>query len=172
MSAESLQMEKNQTMNSRLMMLFATMLLLAAPLGSPAQELSIFADQAFQPALQEILPLFSEQTGVAVQLSLGNSIILAERLRSGHPADVFFPASEEAMNRMTEKGLVDVALKRNILALPAAPPTEEGVIPETQYAAAAVLNESTNRLQAMAFLEFLVSEPARAAFARQGFALP
>ena len=159
-------------MNRRLISFAAAALLLAAPLGAGAQELSIFADQAFQPALQEILPLFSEQTGFEVQLSLGRSAILAERIRSGHPADVFFPASVEAMNLVMEKGLVDVALKRNILALPAVEPAEEGVAPETQYAAAAVLNDATNRLQAMAFLEFLVSEPARAAFSRQGFALP
>lgn len=159
-------------MNSRMIRLTLALLLLAAPLGAAAQELSIFADQAFQSALQEILPRFSEQTGFAVQLSLGLSDILAERLRTGHPADIFFPASDEAMARVMEKGFVDVALKRNILALPSTTPPEEGIAPETRYAPAAVLTASTNRLQAMAFLDFLGSETAREAFSRQGFALP
>lgn len=140
--------------------------------GAFAQNLSIFADQAFQPAMQEIVPLFTDQTGFEVQLSLGQSAILAERIRSGTDADLFFPASEDAMRQMVEKGLVDVTLKRTILLMPAAGPVEDGIVPEPQRISAAVLNSATNRLQAMAFLEFLVSEPARAAFAQQGFSLP
>ena len=85
---------------------------------------------------------------------------------------MFFPASEGDMQLVVQKGLVDVALKRNIVVVPATAPAEEGVTPETEYTSAAVLLNATNRLQAMAFLEFLTSEPARAAFARQGFALP
>lgn len=159
-------------MKKHMIQIVAVLLLTAALPGVLAQELSIFADQVFQPALQEILPLFTEQTGFAVQLSLGRSPILAERIRSGFPADVFFPASEEIMRQIMEKGLVDVALKRNILALPTAAPAEGGDVPGPSYTSAAVLVNTTHRLQAMAFLEFLVSEPARAAFARQGFTLP
>ena len=76
------------------------------------------------------------------------------------------------MGLVMQKGLADVALKRNIVLMPAKEPTEEGIVPEPQFTSAAVLINATNRLQAMAFLEFLTSEPARAAFARQGFALP
>jgi len=155
-----------------LLLAISALLAVAARCAS-AQELSVFADQAFQPALKEIVPQFTEQTGFAVQLSLGRSTILAERIvRADVPADLFFPASEDAMRQVMEKGLVDVALKRNILVMPATGPVEEGIEPEPQYTSAAVLSRTTNRLQAMAFLEFLVSEPARAAFARQGFALP
>lgn len=150
----------------------ASALLALSACGAAAQTLSIFADQMFQPVLQEILPLFTDQTGFEVQLSLGQSPILAETIRSGTSADLFFPASEESMRQMVEKGLVDVALKRNILLMPAVGPVEEGIVPEPQQISAAVLNSATNRLQAMAFLEFLASEPARAAFTRQGFSLP
>lgn len=154
-----------------------SLLVLAAALAlagvrAPGQGLSIFADQAYEPVLQDLAKQFSDQTGFAVQLSLGRSTILAERLRNGAPADVFFPANEGQMNQVMEKGLVDVSLKRNILVLPPAEPGEDGIVPEPQYVPAAVLANSTNRVQAMAFLEFLVSEPARAAFGRQGFTLP
>lgn len=160
-------------MKNPFLLLTASALLAVATRCASAQELSIFADQAFRPALQEIVPQFTEQTGFEVQLSLGQSTILAERIvRADVPVDLFFPSSEEAMRQVMEKGLVDVALKRNILVMPATGPVEEGIEPETQYTSAAVLASTTNRLQAMAFLEFLVSEPARAAFARQGFALP
>jgi ABC-type molybdate transport system substrate-binding protein len=137
-----------------------------------AQGVRFFADQAFQPSLQEILPLFTEQTGFKVELSIGRSSILADRIRSGIPADLFFPASEEVMRQMMSKGLVDVALKRNILILPGIRNMEEDIEPEPQYMAAAVLTRAANRLQAMALLEFLTSQTAQEAFARQGFALP
>jgi len=160
-------------MKNRSVLAAAMALLAASALCASAQALAIFADQAFQPALQEITPLFTEQTGFEVELSLGRSTILAERIiRGGISADLFFPASEESMQQLVEKGLVDVSLKRNILVMPSTEPPEEGIPPEPEYTSAAVLSSATNRLQAMAFLEFLVSEPARAVFARQGFALP
>jgi ABC-type molybdate transport system substrate-binding protein len=159
-------------MNKRILRIAFAACLAIGVFRAQAQELSIFADQSFQAALQEIVPLFTDQTGFEVQLSLGRSPILAERIRSGISADVFFPASEEDMGRVMEKGLVDVALKRNVLVLPPIEPVEEGLVPGPRFVSAAVLASCTNRLQAMALLEFLVSEPARAAFARQGFTLP
>ena len=154
--------------------LFASMVLLAASACcAAAQALAVFADKTFRPALKEIVPLFEEQTGFKVDLSCGRSPALAEKIiRSEVPPDLFFPDSETAMQQVVEKGLVDVALKRNVVQMPAAEPVEEGVVPEPQFTSAAVLLNADHRLQAMAFLEFLVSEPARAAFARQGFALP
>lgn len=154
--------------------LFVSMALLAAgAANASAQKLAVFADKSFRPALEEIAPIFAERTGFEVQLSLGSSDALAERIiRAEVPPDVFFPASETAMQLVMEKGLVDVALKRNVLLMPAAEPTEEGVEPEPQYTSAAVLANAANRLQAMAYVEFLTSDEARAAFARQGFALP
>ena len=159
-------------MKKPFLLITAAVLLAFCARGAAAQALSVFADQAFQPVLQEIAPLFTDQTGFEVQLSLGQSAILAESIRAGAAADLFFPASEDAMQQMMEKGLVDVALKRNIVLMPATGPVEEGIVPEPQQISAAVLNSATNRLQAAAFLEFLASEPARTAFARQGFSLP
>ena len=154
--------------------LFASMILLAvSSCCAAAQELAVFADKAFRPALKEIVPLFEAQTGFKVDLSCGRSPALAEKIiRAAVPPDLFFPDSETAMQQVVEKGLVDVALKRNVVQMPAAEPVEEGLAPEPQFTSAAVLLNADHRLQAMAFLEFLVSEPARAAFARQGFALP
>jgi ABC-type molybdate transport system substrate-binding protein len=76
------------------------------------------------------------------------------------------------MNYVMEKGLVDVTLKRNFLVRPPEKPAEDDLTPAPQYIPAAVLANSTNRLQAMAFLEFLVSESARAVFVRQGHTPP
>ena len=106
-------------MRSSVILVTAVILLVVSALCAlAAQELNIFADQTLRPALQEIAPLFTDKTGFEVQLSLGRSSILAERIRNGVAADLFFPASDEAMRQMMEKGLIDVALKRHILDLP------------------------------------------------------
>ena len=152
--------------------LAALFLLFAAALRAPAQEARVFADKLYQPALKEIAPLYSQQTGFEIRLSLGPSAKLADRIASGAPADLFFPATEEAMRQVMEKGLVDVALKRNILNLPSTEPPIDGVPPEPQQISAAVMANAPNRLQAMAFLEFLTAEASREVLVRQGFALP
>ena len=173
MCAFSILREEDHPMKYRFILFAAMALLATSACCASAQELAVFADKTFRPALEEIAPLFTEQTGFKVDLSFGRSPALAEKIvRAKVPPDLFFPDSENAMQQVVEKGLVDVALKRNVVQMPATEPVEEGVVPEPQFTSAAVLLNAANRLQAMAFLEFLVSEPARAAFARQGFALP
>ena len=153
--------------------LVAALVLLAAGAGcAPAQELAVYADESFRAALKEIAPMFKETTGFEAHLVLNRSDALAARIVAGAAADLFFPASEESLRLVMEKGLVDVALKRHILDLPSNEPVVEGVVPPPQHISAAVLANAANRLQAMAFLEYLVSEPARAVLSRQGFALP
>ena len=160
-------------MNKPFILFAALVLLVGSALRASAQELRVFADRDFQPALKEIAPLFTQQTGFPVDFSWGRSTALAEKIvRMDTPPDLFFPATEADMQQVVQKGLIDVALKRNILVVPSTKPAEKDVTPETEYTSAAVLLNATNRLQAMAFLEFLVSEPARAVFARQGFTLP
>ena len=153
--------------------LASALVLLAVGVGrASAQDLAVYADESFRAALKEIAPMFKETTGFEARLVLGRSDALAARIVDGAAADLFFPASEDAMRQVMEKGLVDVSLKRNILMGPPAEPVAEDVPAEPQYVQAAVLLNATHRLPAMAFLEFLVSEPARGVFARQGFALP
>lgn len=154
--------------------LFIPLLALALWAGTAAaQPLKVFADKAYQPALREIVSQFTQQTGFEVKLTCGRSAALAERIvRAKKAPDLFFPAADDAMQLAMEKGLIDVALKRNILVLPPAEPVEGEPPPGPEYVAAAVLRDAANRLQAMAFLEFLGSEPARAVFASYGFALP
>ena len=159
-------------MNIRHILVAALVLLAAGAVCAPAQELAVYADESFRDALKEIAPLFKETTGFEAHLVLGRSDALAARIVAGATADLFFPASEESLRQVMEKGLVDVALKRNILMGPPAEPVAEDVPAEPQYVPAAVLLTATHRLQAMAFLEYLVSEPARSVFARQGFTLP
>lgn len=143
-------------------------LLLAWPAtGAP---LELFADQMFQSALDELLPVFRERTGFDVRLTSAPSAALVEQIQSGAVVDVFFPAGEAYMRNVMGMGLVDVALKRNVLQLTAAP-SKDGS-PDPVHTSAAVLNHATQRIAAMAFLDFLTADDARAVFARQGFSLP
>ena len=152
--------------------LIAVLLLAAGASRASAQKLVVFADESFRAALKEIAPAFKENTGFDIRVVMQSSDKLAKRILDGTPVDLFFPASEDAMRLVMEKGLVDVALKRNILMGPPAEPVAEGVPAEPQYVSAAVTINAAQRLQAMAFLEYLASEPARGVFARHGFALP
>jgi ABC-type molybdate transport system substrate-binding protein len=158
-------------MNKFAILSLAAILCADAP-DTRAQSLNVMADPVFNPALQEIAPLFAEHTGFEVQLSLAPSTILAERILSGSSADLFFPAGEEYSRQVMEKGLLDVALKRNILVLPSQSSDATDGFAEPRYASAAVLANAEHRLEAMAFLEFLCSDSAREIFARQGFGLP
>ena len=159
-------------MKKFLLPILVSILLAATAIAVSAQDMSLYVDSAFKPAMKELLPLFKAQTGFKIKLVLRPSPVLAQRILDGAPADLFFPASEEAMRQVMEKGLVDVALKRNIVLLPSAEPAEEGVEQPPQHIAAAVLLNAPHRLPAMAFLEFLTSEEARNAFSRLGYTLP
>ncbi len=140
--------------------------------SASAQDMSLYVDKSFKPAMKELLPLFKVQTGFEIKLVLRTTPALVKRILESGSADLFFPASEEAMRQVMEKGLVDVALKRNIVLLPSTEPAEEGVAHPPQYIAAAVLLNAPHRLQAMAFLEFLTSEESRNVFSRLGYSLP
>lgn len=148
-------------------MLFSTMLGLALAGGASAKEpsLQVAADSSFRAAMEEIVPQFSDATGCKVALDCRGSDELADALLAGTAADVYFPADAGAIDRLREKGVVDVALAKNVVVLER--PGEDPV-----YLRAVVLVDTPNRLKAMAFLDFLTSEAARSAFAAHGFALP
>ncbi|MDR0993451.1 MAG: extracellular solute-binding protein [Verrucomicrobiota bacterium] len=149
-------------------LLSTVLIVLASHCTASAQRLILYADTALRPALKELLPVFTEQTGFAVQPTFQSSDALAERIMAGKSADIFFPLTEEALDKLMEKGLVDVALKRNVLVI-----RHEGdVVYDTQYPTAAVMANTENRVSAMAFLDFLTSETARRVFTEKGFELP
>ena len=157
-------------MNKLLSSLAILGLLGAGPVS--AQTLEVWVDRAYGAALQDIIPRFTERTGFDVNLTADESPILTERICAGEPADLFFPASESYMQQAMGLGLLDVALRRNILQLPPDEVPEDEAPADPQYAPAAVLSQAEHRLAAMAFLEFLASDEVRGIFVRQGFLLP
>ncbi len=139
-------------------------LALLAATGASAESLTVFADSRFQQALQQLEPSFTDHTGFDVRYVFGDSNELADRLMGGEQAAVFFPFDSSAMDRVVEKGLIDITLKRNILV------QWEGS--EPMYLAAAVLINANHRVQALAFLDFLTSNDARRFFIQNGFTPP
>jgi ABC-type molybdate transport system substrate-binding protein len=148
-------------------MLFWVVLVFSLAVGAGAKEppLKVAADSTFRAALEEIAPHFSEATGCGVSLDCRGSDELADDLLAGTVADVYFPAAPGAIDRLREKGVVDVALAKNVVVL-------ERPGEDPAYLRAVVLTGAPNRLKAMAFLDFLTSESARETFSAHGFALP
>jgi molybdate transport system substrate-binding protein len=138
---------------------------LAGAAAAKEPSLCVAADSSFGDALEEISSQFTGTTGCRVEVLRGESAALADQLLAGGRADVYFPSDAESIDRLREKGIVDVALARNIVVV-----ERDGQDPA--YLRAVVLAGAENRLQAMAFLDFLVSEPARGVFSAHGFALP
>ena len=153
-------------MNIRSILHLGVVLFVLAGIAA-AQEpsLRVAADASFGKALEEISARFADTTGCRVALDGGASAELADKLLAGEKADVYFPADTESIDRLREKGIVDVALARNVVVM-------ERPGEDPAYLRAVVLANAENRLQAMAFLDFLVSEPARGVFSAHGFALP
>lgn len=89
--------------------LLAAVLLLAAaaPAGaSPPPALTVFAASDLAFAFQELVPRFERAVGAKVTLVLGSSGNFARQIEHGAPADVFFSADEQFVDRLVERGLV------------------------------------------------------------------
>lgn len=156
---------KNRSIPMLAALLLGAFALVAIPARAAEPTLRIAADNTFRDALAEIAPLFTGTTGCAVDLRYGDSVALADALLAGDDTDVCLPADPSSIDRFREKGIVDVALARNVVVL-----SRPGEDPA--YLRAVVLSASPNRIQALAFLDFLVSETARGVFAAHGFSLP
>ncbi|MBI4247197.1 MAG: molybdate ABC transporter substrate-binding protein, partial [Candidatus Rokubacteria bacterium] len=89
--------------------LLAAVLLLAAaaPAGAPPPPaLTVFAASDLAFAFQEIGPRFERAVGAKVTLVLGSSGNFARQIEHGAPADVFFSADEQFVDRLVARGLV------------------------------------------------------------------
>lgn len=73
---------------------------------APATEpLMVFAATDLAPAFKQIVPQFERQTRTTVTLVLGSTGMLAQQIRNGAPADVFFAANESFINELASEHL-------------------------------------------------------------------
>ena len=77
-----------------------------APGQTPVRALMVFAASDLGPALQKIVPAFEKAAQAKVTVALGSSGTLAQQIRNGAPADVFFAANESFIDGLIPDGLV------------------------------------------------------------------
>ena len=78
----------------------------AAQMTPPGVTVTVFAASDLALAFQEIVPRFEKALGVKVTLVVGSSGNFARQIEQGAPADVFFSADEQFVDRLVARGLV------------------------------------------------------------------
>jgi molybdate transport system substrate-binding protein len=71
----------------------------------PSAPLMVFAASDLGPAFAQLVPQFERTTRTDVTLVLGSTGMLAQQIRNGAPADVFFAANESFINDLTAENL-------------------------------------------------------------------
>lgn len=72
---------------------------------APASPLMVFAASDLGPAFAQIVPQFERKTRSDVTLVLGSTGMLAQQIRNGAPADVFFAANESFIADLAAENL-------------------------------------------------------------------
>ena len=84
----------------------------AAPSPAP---LTVFAAASLADVLQELADGYQQAGGAPVRLSFAASSTLARQLEAGAAADLFFPADQEWMDYVEQRGLIRAPTRRNLL---------------------------------------------------------
>jgi molybdate transport system substrate-binding protein len=71
----------------------------------PDAPLIVFAASDLGPPFAQIVPQFERETQTDVTLVLGSTGMLAQQIRNGAPADVFFAANESFIQELTAENL-------------------------------------------------------------------
>jgi len=81
------------------------LLFLAIPLQSTAEELHVAVVMAFLETLQQIKPLFEQETGHTLVITHASAEILLQKIERGEPIDVLLSSDEEHPNYLIQKKL-------------------------------------------------------------------
>ena len=73
--------------------------------AAPSVSLTVFAAADLGPPFKQIVPQFERQSGIDVTLVLGSTGMLAQQIRNGAPADVFFAANESFVDSIAAENL-------------------------------------------------------------------
>jgi molybdate transport system substrate-binding protein len=71
----------------------------------PSAPLMVFAASDLGPPFAQIVPQFEQKTRTDVTLVLGSTGMLAQQIRNGAPADVFFAANDSFVKQLTAENL-------------------------------------------------------------------
>lgn len=88
---------------------------LAMTAAGRATEITVFAAASLTDALQEIGKDYEKESGDKVSFNFAGSNTLAQQIRAGAPADVFFSADEARMDTLTAAGLIVKSTRKDLL---------------------------------------------------------
>ena len=74
--------------------------------GGTSSEIVVSAASDLSPVLEELAPLFKQETGLTLSTNLGSTGQLMEQIAAGAKVDVFLAASSSSIDQLDEKGLL------------------------------------------------------------------
>ncbi len=86
-----------------------------APIRAGAGEVLVFAAASLKNALDEIAPIFEQQTGHEVTVSYAASSVLARQIQLGAPADLFISANVDWMDVLQDQKMIDADSRVDLL---------------------------------------------------------
>ena len=95
--------------------LAALALSLGLAIPAPAVELKVSAAASLMDVLKELGASYEKTSGDTVVFNFGGSSTLARQIQEGAPADVFFSADEEKMDRLEHLGLVSPGTRTSLV---------------------------------------------------------
>ena len=94
---------------------FAALMLLLAPAGAFAADVTVFGAASLADALNQIAKNYQQSSGKSVAVSLAASSALAQQIEKSGGADIFISADEDWMDYLDKKGLINQASRINLL---------------------------------------------------------
>jgi molybdate transport system substrate-binding protein len=91
------------------------LIVLSAPSGGCAAEVSLFAAISLSDALKEIQPIYEKASGDELSFNFAGSNDLARQIDAGAPADLFFSADEAKMDFLASKNRLLAGSRRSLL---------------------------------------------------------
>lgn len=81
-----------------------------------AAELNVFAAASLNDAMKEIAKSYEASSGDKLKFNFAASSVLAQQIKHGAPADVFFSADEAKMDDLAKARLIDGETRRSVLS--------------------------------------------------------
>jgi molybdate transport system substrate-binding protein len=97
-------------------MRFLSLLPLLLSANVALADVTVFAAASLKTALDEIAADYLARTGTTVVVSYGGTPALARQIEAGAPADVFISASQDWMDYLEERTLIQPDTRRNLLS--------------------------------------------------------
>jgi molybdate transport system substrate-binding protein len=96
-------------------MRFLSLLTLLLSANVALADVTVFAAASLKTALDEIAADYLARTGTTVVVSYGGTPALARQIEAGAPADVFISASQDWMDYLEDRSLIQPDTRRNLL---------------------------------------------------------